>query len=87
MGHVIPSFQRMHLATLIRRCIRMKIVCARRVNFDFVQEFPIRQPPVKDSLGYGASADIAHADKKNSVFEIDHFLNWLKSLFNKHNIG
>jgi hypothetical protein len=51
----------------------MKIVCARRVNFDFVQEFPIRQPPVKDSLGCGTSANIAHADKKNSVFRIDHF--------------
>ena len=57
----------MHLATLIRGCIRMKIVCAGRVNFDFVQEFLICQPLVKDSFCGGTSTNIAHADKKNAV--------------------
>jgi hypothetical protein len=73
MGHVVASFERMHLTALIRRGIRMKIVCARRVNFDFVQEFSIRQPFVKDSFCCGTSANVTHADKKNSVFRIDHF--------------
>ena len=59
----------MHLAALIRWCIRMKIVRSGRVNFDFLKEFPIRQPSVEDSLGCGTPANIAHANKKNSVFE------------------
>jgi hypothetical protein len=52
-----------------------------------VQEFPICQPSVKDSLGSGTSANIAHADKKNAVFEVAHFFNWLKLFFKKYNRG
>jgi hypothetical protein len=65
----------------------MKVVCTRRVNFDFLKDFPIRQLSVKDSLGCGTSANIAHADKKNSVFGVAHFFNWLKSFFKKYNRG
>ena len=50
-------------------------MCARRINFDFVQEFPIRHPFIKDSLGRRTPTSIAHANKNNSVFMIDHFLN------------
>ncbi len=51
----------------------MEVVRSRRVSFDFIQEFPIRQLFVKDSFCCGTSANVAHADKKNSVFKVDHF--------------
>jgi hypothetical protein len=52
----------------------MEVVRTSRVNFDFVQEFPICQPFKKDSFCCRTSANVAHADKKNSVFLIDHFV-------------
>jgi hypothetical protein len=77
----------MDLTALIRRCIGVKIVCTRRFNFDFVQEFPIREPFVKDDFCCRTATNVAHADKKNSVVNIDHFFNWLKSVFNKYYVG
>jgi hypothetical protein len=59
----------------------MKVVCTRRVNFDFLKEFPIRQLSVKDSLGCGTSANIAHANKKNSVFRVAHFFELVEIIF------
>jgi hypothetical protein len=44
----------------------MKIVCARRVNFDFLKEFPTRQLFVKDSLGCGTPANIDLAPEKRT---------------------
>jgi hypothetical protein len=81
MGQVIASFERVRLTALVRWLVKMEVVCSRRVNFDFVQEFPIRQPFVKDSLSCGTSANVAHADKKNSVFKVDHFFKLLAITF------
>ncbi len=58
-------------------------MCTRRVNFDFVQKFLICQPFIKNSLGCGTSANIAHADKKNSVSRVAHFFELVEIIFYK----
>jgi hypothetical protein len=62
----------MLLAAFIGRRIGVKVVCACRVNLDFVQEVLLSQPLEENSFGCGASADVAHADKQDFVSVFVH---------------
>ncbi len=69
---LVASFERMLLAAFIGRRIGVKVVCACRVNLDFVQEVLLSQPFEENSFGCGASADVAHADKQDFVSVFVH---------------
>ena len=52
-----------------------------------MQQVSIGQPLNKDSFSCGTSADVAHADKKDLVFVVDHFAEIGCSHYLKFNQG
>ena len=69
---LVTSFEGMLLAALIGWRIRVKVVCACRVNLDFVQEVLLSQPLEENSFGRWTAADVAHADEQDFVSGFAH---------------